>query len=125
MDGRLIDTRCNADRWSWLVLAVIRGSLVRPYVDSAFRWVRLGFMASEPVRDARRTAETMHDTAEALERAEQTLHRSADASPDDATAGRLDRLGDAVTAEARDIDRRADNLSARTPPKDPAEQTPR
>jgi hypothetical protein len=62
-------------------------------------------MASEPVRDARRTAETMHDTAEALERAEQTLHRSADASPDDATAGRLDRLGDAVTAEARDIAR--------------------
>jgi hypothetical protein len=71
-------------------------------------------MASEPVRDARRTAETMHDTAEALERAEETLHRSADASPDGVTAGRLDRLGDAVTAEARDIARRADNLSPRT-----------
>jgi hypothetical protein len=70
-------------------------------------------MASEPVIDARRTAQTMHDTAEALERAEQTLHRSADASPDDATAERLDRFGDAVTAEARDIARRADNLSPR------------
>ncbi|MEV0902180.1 hypothetical protein [Actinoplanes sp. NPDC049802] len=71
-------------------------------------------MASEPVRDAHRTAETMYDTAEALERAEQTLHRSADASPDDATAARLDRLGDAVTTEAEDISRRAERLSPRT-----------
>jgi len=68
-------------------------------------------MAPEPTRDARRTAATMHDTAEALETAEDTLHRSAAASPDAATAARLDRLGDAVTAEARDIARRADDLS--------------
>jgi hypothetical protein len=60
--------------------------------------------------DRRRTAQTMHDTAEALERAEATLHRSADASPDAVTAQRLDRLGDAVTAEAKAIDRRADDL---------------
>jgi hypothetical protein len=81
------------------------------------------FMASEPVRDARRTAATMRDTAEALERAEQTLHRSADASPDDATAGRLDRLGDAVTAEARGIAHRADDLSPPPESVEPAEGT--
>lgn len=69
-------------------------------------------MTTEPMREARRTAETMHDTAEALERAEDTLHRSADASPDKATATRLNRLGDAVTAEAEAIDRRADNLAS-------------
>jgi hypothetical protein len=55
----------------------------------------------------------MQDAAEALERAEQTSHRSAHASPDAATAGRLDRLGDAVTAEATDIARRADKLAPR------------
>jgi hypothetical protein len=64
--------------------------------------------------NARRTANTMHDTAEALERAEATLHRSADEAADAATAQRLDRLGDAVTAEAKDIDRRADELSPRS-----------
>ncbi|MEU4427131.1 hypothetical protein AB0F81_41455 [Actinoplanes sp. NPDC024001] len=56
----------------------------------------------------------MHNTAEALERAEDTLHRSADASPDEATAVRLDRLGDAVTAEAQEIARRADSLPSPT-----------
>ncbi|MEV4281532.1 hypothetical protein [Actinoplanes xinjiangensis] len=73
-------------------------------------------MTSEPVRDARWTAQTMHDTAETLERAERTLHRSADASPDAATAGRLNRLGDAVTAEADNIDRRADTWRHAHPP---------
>jgi hypothetical protein len=64
--------------------------------------------------DTRRTAKTMHDTAEALEQAEATLHRSADVSPDPATAQRLDRLGNTVTAEAKNIDRRADELSPPT-----------
>jgi hypothetical protein len=46
--------------------------------------------------------------------AEATLHGSADAAPDTAAAQRLDRLGDAVTAEAKDIDRPADELSPRS-----------
>jgi hypothetical protein len=58
------------------------------------------------------TAQTVHDTAEALERAAATLHRSAAASPDTATAQRL--AGLRVTVEAKAIDRRADELSLRT-----------
>ncbi|GAA4975936.1 hypothetical protein [Actinoplanes utahensis] len=75
-------------------------------------------MAIEPSQDAQRIAESMRHTAEELECAEETLHRSASASPDQRTAERLDRLGDAVTAEARAIARRAGNLAgpARTEP---------
>ena len=57
-----------------------------------------------------RTAAAMHDTAEQLELAEAILHRSAEESPDPATAARLHTLGDEVTAQAHAIDRRADSL---------------
>ena len=53
----------------------------------------------------------MHDTADELEGAETVLHRSAEASPNETTAARLHALGDAVTGEAKAIDRRADRLS--------------
>ena len=56
----------------------------------------------------RTTAETMHDTAEELERSEAQLHESAERSPEPETARRLHRLGDAVTRTAMDIDKRAD-----------------
>ena len=52
----------------------------------------------------------MHDTAERLEVAEAILHRSAQESPNDADTARLHALGDQVTAQAHDIDRRADSL---------------
>jgi hypothetical protein len=55
----------------------------------------------------------MHETAEALERSEATLHESAEKSPDEATTRRLHELGDAVTCEAKAIDKRADAISAR------------
>jgi hypothetical protein len=61
----------------------------------------------------------MHDTADKLEVAEAILHRSAERSPDTGTTDRLHALGDQVTARARDIDRRADRLTAAPP------QTPR
>jgi hypothetical protein len=52
----------------------------------------------------------MHDTAEALERSEAILHESAERSPDEETRRRLHRLGDEVTRQAMDIDKRADSL---------------
>jgi hypothetical protein len=52
----------------------------------------------------------MHDTAEALERSEAILHESAEQSPDPETRERLHRLGDEVTRQAMNIDRRADAL---------------
>jgi hypothetical protein len=55
----------------------------------------------------------MHDTAEQLEVAEAILHRSADEAPNPATGARLHGLGDQVTAQAKDIDRRADRLAER------------
>ena len=58
----------------------------------------------------RDTAAAMHATAEQLEEAEARLHRSAEASPVPQTRRRLHRLGDAVTAKAREIDRRADAI---------------
>jgi hypothetical protein len=61
----------------------------------------------------------MLDTAVALEATEAALHRAADESPDPATAARLDRLGDAITAEAKDIARRAGSL----PPNPPIDRT--
>ncbi|GAA0716214.1 hypothetical protein Drose_36255 [Dactylosporangium roseum] len=61
-----------------------------------------------------RTADTMRNTAQQLEEAEATLHRSARRSPDAATGQRLDRLGDAVTAEAQAIDEGADRITGAT-----------
>ncbi len=58
-----------------------------------------------------RTAAAMCATAEALEQAEAGLHRSARQSPDEEHAARLHQLGDEVTAQARDIARRADRLT--------------
>jgi hypothetical protein len=52
----------------------------------------------------------MRDTAADLEAAEDVLHHSADEAPNPGTAVRLDALGDAVTAQAKNIARRADNL---------------
>ncbi|MGW4947286.1 hypothetical protein ACWEOZ_37525 [Actinoplanes sp. NPDC004185] len=65
-------------------------------------------------QDRRTTAATMHETAEALERSEATLHESAEKSPDEATTRRLHDLGDAVTHEAKKIDERADTIAPRT-----------
>ena len=61
-------------------------------------------------QDPRTTTEIMLATAEALERSEAILHRSAEDSPDQATSKRLHELGDAVTQEAKDIARRAGAL---------------
>ncbi|WP_328472839.1 hypothetical protein OHA21_10965 [Actinoplanes sp. NBC_00393] len=52
----------------------------------------------------------MHDTAEQLEVVEDRLHHIAEESPDPGTTVRLHALGDQVTAQAKDIDRRADRL---------------
>ena len=56
----------------------------------------------------------MHDTADKLEAAEAILHRSAERSPETDTTARLHALGDQVTAQAHDIDRRADRLTDET-----------
>lgn len=66
---------------------------------------------TDDTEDRERTAAVLRSTAEQLEDAEATLHRSARRSPDAATGRRLDRLGDAVTAEARSIDERADRIT--------------
>jgi hypothetical protein len=52
----------------------------------------------------------MHETADELERSEAILHASAEKSPDEETRRRLHRLGDEVTRQAMDIDKRADAL---------------
>jgi hypothetical protein len=62
-------------------------------------------------QDLRSTAETMRDTAAALERSEASLHESAERSPDEQTRQRLHALGDAVTREAKRIDKRADVIA--------------
>lgn len=72
-------------------------------------------MGKEPAvtvneNDRRPTAGAMHETAEALERSEAVLHESAERSPDEETRQRLHRLGDEVTRQAKEIDRRADLL---------------
>jgi hypothetical protein len=72
----------------------------------------------------RRTAAAMHDTAEQLEVAEAILHRSAEESPNEAVTARLHALGDQVTAQAHDIDRRADRLTGRRAEKEPVEEPP-
>jgi hypothetical protein len=62
-----------------------------------------------------RTVAAMYDTAERLEVAEAILHQSAEASPNEETTARLHALGDEVTAQARNIDRRADRLTTGGP----------
>jgi hypothetical protein len=64
--------------------------------------------------DRQSTAATMHDTADALERSEAILHDSAERIPDNETTRRLHNLGDKVTRQAKDIDRRADSIDAST-----------
>jgi hypothetical protein len=59
-----------------------------------------------------RTTAVMHSTAERLEEAEATLHRSAEAAPEESARQRLHALGDQVTAEAKAIEERAARLSA-------------
>ena len=70
-----------------------------------------GTSASDTRASLRETTDSMHRTAAELEETEAALHRSAEASPDRRTCDRLHRLGDAVTAEAKNIDRRADKLT--------------
>jgi ABC-type transporter Mla subunit MlaD len=65
-------------------------------------------------RDRQSTADTMHDTADALERSEAILHDSAERIPDEETTRRLDNLGDKVTRQAKDIDKRADSIDPST-----------
>jgi hypothetical protein len=67
-------------------------------------------------QDRRRTAEAMHDTAESLERSEAILHDSAERSHDEPTRQRLHALGDEVTRQAKNIDRRADAIAPSTSP---------
>ena len=58
---------------------------------------------------------SMHDTAEQLHVSAGTLYRSSQASPNETTTDRLHALGDDVTEQADDIDRRADQLKLDTP----------
>ena len=69
-------------------------------------------MTREPATTTNDTVDVMRETAASLEAAEAVLHHSAEASPNAATADRLHRLGDEVTAEAGDIAARARRLSA-------------
>ena len=57
----------------------------------------------------------MHDTAEQLHISAGTLYRSAQASLNETTTDRLHALGDHVTEQADDIERRADALKLDTP----------
>jgi hypothetical protein len=68
----------------------------------------------------------MHDTAEQLHVSAGSLYRSSQASPNETTTDRLHALGDDVTDQAHDIDRRADQLELDTPrgPR-PLDQRPR
>jgi hypothetical protein len=69
----------------------------------------------DPHGYGKRTASVMHDTADELEDIEAGLHHSAEQSPEPGTAARLHALGDRVTAQAKDIDRRADLLDPPEP----------
>ncbi len=69
-------------------------------------------MSRAPFNDQRDTARAMHDTAAQLEDSEAILRASAQRSPDAPTRRRLHRLGDAVTREAKSIDRRANDLGS-------------
>lgn len=67
------------------------------------------------ISEQERTVRSMHDTAEQLHVSAGTLYRSSQASPNETTSERLQSLGDVVTAEASDIDRRADQLDLNVP----------
>ena len=54
----------------------------------------------------------MHRTAEQLEVAESILHRNAEQSRNADTTARLHAVGDQVTAQAHEIQRRADRLTS-------------
>ena len=56
----------------------------------------------------------MHGTAGQLEEAEAILHRSAERSPNIDTTARLHALGDQVTAQAQDIEQRAERLEPKS-----------
>ena len=68
---------------------------------------------------AERTAAAMHHTAEQLEVAQAILHHSGEQAPSPDATARLHALGDQVTAQPQDIDRRADRLEQASLP-DPA-----
>ena len=72
-------------------------------------------MTFDADRSADTTAAVMRDTAEALEETEAMLHRSAEESPSAASADRLHRIADDVTAEANRIAGRADRLVDHSP----------
>jgi uncharacterized membrane protein len=72
-------------------------------------------MTSDSRAASRDTLAAMLDTAVALEATEAALHRTADELPDPEAAARLDRLGDAITAQAKDIARRAGELPPNPP----------
>jgi hypothetical protein len=76
-------------------------------------------MTADPRAASRDTLSAMVETAVALEATEAVLHGIAAESRDPATTERLDRLGDHVTAQAKDIARRAGNL----PPNPPSDRT--
>ncbi|WP_433824531.1 hypothetical protein ACQP2E_20525 [Actinoplanes sp. CA-015351] len=57
-----------------------------------------------------RTASAMHDTAEQMEVVEDALHTRAEQARDPETTARVHALGDSVTTQAKDVDRRADQL---------------
>ncbi|WIM98540.1 hypothetical protein ACTOB_002142 [Actinoplanes oblitus] len=68
-------------------------------------------MSSGQDRRARqRTADTMRTTAAELEETEASMHRRADAIPDQAARERLHEVASQVTATATDIARRAGQL---------------
>ncbi|MDI6099354.1 hypothetical protein QLQ12_12200 [Actinoplanes sp. NEAU-A12] len=67
----------------------------------------------------RRTASAMRDTADQLETVEARLHQSAEESPDPETGARLHELGDEVTAQAKDVERRAGLLAEPEAPQRP------
>ena len=69
-----------------------------------------------------RAVTSMHDTAEQLHVSAGTLYRSSQESPNEMTTDRLHALGDDVTDQAHDIDRRADALALQMPPDEAADR---
>jgi hypothetical protein len=61
--------------------------------------------------DRQRTAAAMYTTAAELEETEATMHRRADAIPDQAARSRLHDVADQVTETATDIAHRADQVT--------------
>jgi hypothetical protein len=75
----------------------------------------LAMSPEEQISHLDRTVAAMYDTAEQLQVSAGTLHGSAQASPNETSTARLNALGDEVTAQADDIDRRADRLVDEAP----------